>query len=169
MNSLKFSEKLTRYKDTVFRTAFAFCRNTADAEDVSQDVFIKLYTSDIEFHTHDEEKAWLIRVTVNKCKDLRKSKWFVTRTELDENIPASSQDDTENSEVLKAVLSLSEKYRIVIHLYYFEGYSVGEIADITKRKPSTVQTQLQRGRELLKKQLGEGYDYEYGNQRALLL
>ncbi len=154
-----FSEKINLYKDTVFRTAYTYCKNRADAEDITQETFIKLYTSKNTFKSENEERAWLIRVTINSCKDLFKSYRFRKCTELDEKIAVYNYEN-DCQEVLNAVMSLPEKYRIIIHLFYYEQLSIKEISEITGRKASTLQTQLQRAREKLKKILKEEYDYE---------
>lgn len=159
MENKQFSEKLSKYKDTVFRVAYSYCKNKSDSEDVSQDVFLKFYTTSPNIETESEEKAWLIRVTINKCKDLLKSSWHSKRCEREELKECSPMNDAQ-SELLDIVLSLPDKYKIVIHLYYYEQYTINEISEITGRKPSTVQTQLQRGRSLLEKKLKEEKTYE---------
>lgn len=164
MDKEEFIKKMLFHKDTVFRTAFAYTKNKSDAEDVLQEVFLKLYTSERCFKDREEEKAWLLRVTINMCKNLLKSYWFSRRCEetvIKEEYPM----DNEESELLEKLMSLPDKYRIVLHLYYYEEYSVNEIAQLTDTKPSTVQTRLQRGREKLRKKLDEKEEnvYEKGN------
>lgn len=154
-----FCRKLEKYKNTVFRTAYSYCGNKSDADDVSQEVFIKFYTSGREFLNEDEEKAWLIRVTVNKCKDLFKSSWNRKRASLEECRQTYLMNEAQ-AELIDTLMKIPEKYRVVIHLYYYEQYSVKEIAKITGRKESTVQTHLQRGRKLIEKQLKEEEEYE---------
>ncbi|MDE6254345.1 MAG: sigma-70 family RNA polymerase sigma factor [Lachnospiraceae bacterium] len=151
MSEEEFERVLERNKNMVLRLAFSYLRNMADAEDVSQDVFIKYYNNNIIFNTLEQERAWLIRVTINRCHDIRKSAWFRKRVQLNE-IQAITEIEDEQ-EILQEVLSLTDKYRIIIYLYYYEEYSVSEIADITGRKISTVQTQLKRARELLRKRM----------------
>ncbi|MBE6845209.1 MAG: sigma-70 family RNA polymerase sigma factor [Ruminococcus sp.] len=157
-----FIKKLLMYKDTVFRVAYSYVKNKSDAEDISQEVFLKLYTSAPDFNSEQAEKAWLIRITINKSKDLVKSGWFSRRsdnTEFTEHYEMS----TAESDMLEKVLSLPDKYRSLIHLYYYEEYSVKEISEITGVKASTVQTRLQRGRKLLEKKLKEEMCYEKRN------
>lgn len=151
MTEGQFGEVLERNKNMVLRLAFSHLRNMSDAEDVSQDVFIKYYYNNVIFNSMEEERAWLIRVTINRCHDIRRSAWFRKRAQLNE-IQAITEIEDEQ-EILQEVLSLTDKYRIIIYLYYYEEYSVSEIADITGRKVSTVQTQLKRARELLKKRM----------------
>lgn len=166
MDNIIFCQKLEKYKNTVFRAAYSYCGNKSDAEDISQEVFLKFYTLDRVFQSENEEKAWLIRVTVNKCKDIFKSSWYKTKTSLEECREVYSMNESQ-SELIDVLMSIPEKYRIVIHLYYYEQYSVKEISEITSRKESTVQTHLQRGRKLIEKKLREEEEYEqkliYGN------
>ena len=166
MDNIIFCQKLEKYKNTVFRAAYSYCGNKSDAEDISQEVFLKFYTLDRVFQSENEEKAWLIRVTVNKCKDIFKSSWYKTKTSLEECREVYSMNESQ-SELIDVLISIPEKYRIVIHLYYYEQYSVKEISEITSRKESTVQTHLQRGRKLIEKKLKEEEEYEqkliYGN------
>ena len=164
MDKEEFIKKMMIHKDTVFRTALAYTKNKTDAEDISQEVFLKLYTSERTFSDREQEKAWLLRLTINKCKDLLKSYWFTRRSD-ETDIKTEYPVDREQSELLEKVMSLPDKYRIVLHLYYYEEYSVSEIAALTNSKVSTVQTRLQRGREKLKKKLAEKEEdiYEKGN------
>lgn len=159
MDKEEFIKKLLEYKDTVFRVAYSYTKNKSDAEDISQEVFLKFYTSMNKFENSEQQKAWLIRVTINKSKDLLKSHWFSKRSE-ETDIPESFTMNQPQSEILEAVLSLPEKYKIVIHLYYYEEYSLNEISEITGVKISTLQTRLQRGRKLLEKKFKEENIYE---------
>ncbi|MDO5559508.1 MAG: sigma-70 family RNA polymerase sigma factor [Oscillospiraceae bacterium] len=156
----EFSEKLSAYKDTVLRIAFAYCRNMSDAQDISQDVFLKLYTKAPDFSDSHQEKAWIIRVTINMCKNLLKLHFYSRREDLEENIPDKPQFRESELDLLQAVFKLPDKYRLVIHLYYYEDYSVSEISIATGRKISTVQTQLDRARRMLKKILVKENPYE---------
>ena len=162
MDKETYIKKLLLYKDTVFRVAFSYTKNKSDAEDISQEVFLKFYTSSPSFCSDDAEKAWLIRITINKSKDLLKSGWFSKRADETE-IPQDFSLEQEQSDMLEKVLNLPEKYRAVIHLYYYEDYSVNEISQIMGIKPSTIQTRLQRGRKLLEKKLKEEWCYEKRN------
>ena len=142
-----------RHKDTVFRLAYSNLQNKSDAEDVSQDVFLKLYTSDKIFETAEDEKAWLIRVTLNRCHDMRKSAWHRKRVSDYDFTILNNKESNEKDFLLDEVMALPLKYRNVIHLYYYEGYSVADIANIMKKKTSTIQTWLQRARKKLKENL----------------
>ncbi len=147
-------ESLTKYiglfHGTVYRLAYSYVKNNADAEDITQDAFLKLYKFHGEFQADENCKAWLIRVTINLSKNLLRSGWFTKRTELTEDIPC---EDEEDRSLIEYVMKLPEKYRVTIHLYYYEGYSVKEIADITGASASSVTTRLMRGRERLKEML----------------
>lgn len=159
MDKEEFVKKILEYKDTVFRVAYSYTKNKSDAEDISQEVFLKFYTSMAKFEDSEQLKAWLIRITINKSKDLLKSSWFSKRSD-ETDLQQSFTMNQSQSEILEAVLSLPEKYKIVIHLYYYEGYSLNEISEITSTKISTLQTRLQRGRKLLGKKLKEEDIYE---------
>ncbi len=148
-----------KYKNSVYRLAFSYCKNTADAEDITQETFIKRFTSDVKFDNEESEKAWLMKVAANKCRDLFKSltyKHFYYSVSLEEaNL---IYETPEESAVYHAVIELSPKYRIVVHLYYYEGYSVAEIGKILGKSETAIQTRLYRARKLLKKSLGEGME-----------
>lgn len=143
------------YSSTVSKTAFSYLKNVADAEDITQEVFLSLMQSKGEFENEEHLKAWLIRVTINKCKNYLKSSWFKSRNPILGDITYLPKGE---SEVLSAVLSLKVKYRIPIHLYYYEGYSIKEIAKILDTPESTIGTRLSRARKILKEMLGEIYD-----------
>lgn len=150
-----YEETVLRYKDMVYRIAFAGCPCRQDAEDVFQDVFLKLYSHVGDFSDEEHVKSWLIRVTLNCCKLLRRSAWFRQRTELAENIAdAANSEENETAEaVIAAVRALPEKYRPLVEMYYYEEMSCKEIAGALKMNEATVRTRLKRAREKLKKEL----------------
>lgn len=148
---------LENYSSLIVRIAYQQVKNKADAEDIAQEVLIKLMTLAPDFESTEHEKAWIIRVTINQCKDFHKSAWNRKREYLDDTMPAPEQEET--GEVLEAVLGLPAKYKNVIYLFYYEGYSILEIADILKQKETTVGSWLHRARKLLKKKLGEEVEY----------
>jgi RNA polymerase sigma-70 factor (ECF subfamily) len=156
MDSEKMAEIYDKYSNAVYRMAFAYCKNKADAEDIMQEVFIKRFSIDIAFDEETKEKSWLLKVTVNKCRDMFRSlryKYSLTSIPLEE---ASLVYETpEESEVYRAVMSLPQKYRTVIHLFYYEEYSIKEISVITGSRETAVQTQLFRARKKLKEILGK--------------
>lgn len=147
-----------KYADTVKRICILHLKNTSDAEDIFQEVFLKYALCDTAFENQNHEKAWIIRVTVNACKDLIKS-FFRSRTvSIDEliSLPAGEKEDL--SYVLEAVLGLPEKYKDAIYLHYYEGYSAAEIGKIIGKKENTVYSLLSRGRLMLKDKLGGDLD-----------
>ncbi|MCR4795258.1 MULTISPECIES: RNA polymerase sigma factor [Ruminococcus] len=156
MTTERMAELYDKYKNTVYRMAFAYCKNKADAEDIMQEAFIRLFTADVIFEDESKEKSWLLKVTVNKCMDMFRSlryKYLLNSVPLEEaNL---TYETPEESEVYHAVMSLSTKYRLVIHLYYYEDYSIKEIGQITGKNESAVQTQLYRARKKLKDILGK--------------
>lgn len=147
-------EAIDRYADMVKRICFIHLKNEADTEDIFQTVFLKYAMSDVAFTNETHEKAWLIRVTLNACKDLLKSFFRKRTVPLDAYVEQNGIVDAAHSEVLEAVLSLPEKYRRVVYLHYYEGYTAPEIAEILGIKENTVYTQLTRGRALLRDVLG---------------
>ena len=157
---LSTEETLTKYKNRLFTIALNICQNPADADDAVQDVFIKYYSLKKEFDDETHLKAWLIRVTINRAKDITASFWRRHRETLEEYMETLVFEDPEDGRLFEAVMKLPEKYRITIHLYYYEEYSVREIADILKSRESTVKSQLSRGRKLLREKLKEEWNDE---------
>ncbi|MGN1468248.1 MAG: RNA polymerase sigma factor [Ruminococcus sp.] len=150
---------IEKYSDTVYRICLLHLKNHADAEDIFQNVFLKYVTYSKDFESEEHEKAWIIRVTVNACKDLKKS-FFRSRVVSIEEIKNFQASQQENySEVLEAVLSLPEKYKNPIYLYYYEQYSAVEIGKILGKNVNTIYTLLSRGKNILKDKLG-GDDFE---------
>ena len=147
---------IERYADTVRRICMVHLKNYADTEDIFQTVFLKYVLYSEPFENEEHEKAWIIRVTINACKDLLKSFFRSRTTSLDTLKEAAQVPDTEHNELLDAVLSLPEKYKNVVYLYYYEEYSAAEISRILKKNVNTVYTLLTRTRHLLKQEL-EGW------------
>lgn len=142
-----------KYADTVFRICILHLKNKSDAEDIFQEVFLKFALNDKEFENANHEKAWIIRVTINACKDLIKS-FFRSRTiSIDELISVADEEKEDLSYVLEAVLKLPVKYRDAIYLHYYEGYSAFEIGEILGKNENTVYSILSRGRSMLKESL----------------
>lgn len=142
-----------KYKDTVYRTAFAYCRNRADAEDIMQEVFLKYFTAGTKRPDENSEKAWLLRVTANQCKDLFKSARWRCTVPLEEAafVCETPQEDS----VYHAVMALPADYRLAVHLYYYEGYSIREIGRIMRKTENAAAAVLSRARKRLKQILGE--------------
>lgn len=150
---------IDRYADLVRRVCMIHLKNHADTEDIFQTVFLKYVTGTTEFESEGHEKAWFIRVTINACKDLLRS-FFRSRTvSLDDLLEQPDQVPEDHREVLEAVLALPDKYRDVVYLHYYEGYTAPEIGTILHKNPNTVYTLLTRARDELRKMLG-GEDFE---------
>lgn len=138
------------YKDDVYRLALSYTRSVQEAEDVCQTVFVKLMEQ--EQITPGKEKAWLMQVTANECRNLLRSSWWRKTAQLDETIPAQPPRD---SGVYQAVMGLAPKYRVVVYLRYYEACTTQEIAQLLKISQSAVTTRLNRARQTLKEQLKE--------------
>ena len=145
-----------QYAPAVYRLAYARTGSRADAEDVMQEVFLRLVKAGPDFDNEEHAKAWLLRVASNCANDLFRLPWRRREEPLDENL--SAPERPEEGIVTQAVLSLPARYRIPIHLYYYEGYSVAEIARILGRSEGTVKSRLFRARDLLRNQLREEED-----------
>ena len=145
-----------RHAPAVYRLAYARTGSRADAEDVMQEVFLRLVKAGPDFDNEEHAKAWLLRVASNCANDLFRLPWRRREEPLDENL--SAPERPEEGSVTQAVLSLPARYRIPIHLYYYEGYSVAEIARILGRSEGTVKSRLFRARDLLRNQLREEED-----------
>ena len=146
---------LEKYGDMVYRLALARTRNKEDAEDVFQDVFYKLSKKTPEFENKNHEKAWLIRVTINLSKNLFSSSWMRKMISLEDEIKFEEECE---QEVYFEVLSLPVKYRTAIHLFYYEGFTIKEIASILNLNENTVKTRLSRAKEKLKTKLEGGFE-----------
>jgi RNA polymerase sigma-70 factor (ECF subfamily) len=145
---------LALYADMVRRICFLHLRNNADVEDVFKDGFLKYILHDKEFESDDHEKAWLLRVSINACRDMLKSFRRKKVTSIETMDVELSYIPHDEKDVLDAVLQLQSRYRETIYLHYYEGYSAVEIARVLKRSENTVYTWLSRARKLLKEQLG---------------
>ncbi|RIX52118.1 RNA polymerase sigma factor [Paenibacillus nanensis] len=154
----EFTEMYERNIDTVYRLCYVLLKNTVDADDAVQSVFLKLYHYGGAFHDREHEKAWLIVTARNTCKDVLKSWWRSRRVDMDV-LPEKTywHNDENQGDVLEKLLRLPEKYKTVLYLYYMEGYSIREMSQILDRKESTLQTQLAKGRERLRMDIGGMY------------
>ena len=148
------------YADNAFRLAYSYLGSRQEAEDVVQEVFLKLIRSDIHI-TKGKEKTYLLTMTANACRDVLKSGRMVFMAPFDDAVEAESdeQPDDEDSEMLEAVSELPDKLRIAIHLHYYEGYSIKEIADILGIAVSAVSMRLTRAKDLLRKHFEGGSRY----------
>lgn len=158
----EFDACVEKYADMVLRIAVNYCRSMEDAEDIVQDVFFKLLQTRTRFKDEEHRKCWLIRVTANQCKNHLRSSYH-QRVELVEQEKMIDDKDSFHQElfgedvlktrVFEAVTALPEKLRIVVHLYYYEDYSVKEIAKILKKSESVILTRLHRARAKMKEEL----------------
>ena len=146
------------YSDLILRLSYTYLKNTQDAEDICQTVFLKLLTSGQTFDSPAHEKAWIIRATANACKDTMRNA-FRRRTVALEAVAETPAPMAPENDVLEAVMALPENYREAVYLHYFEGYSVREIAGLLGRSESAVTAHLSRGRQKLRMTLG-GNGYE---------
>lgn len=150
------------FGDTVLRAAYSCCGNYAEAEDITQDVFLTLHTKPQIFNTDEHLKAWLLRVTINKCRNLKKS-FRISHTrffEESEEEHISEEESSDTSDVRQAVEALPQKYRCVIYLYYYEGYNTREIGELLGKSENTVSSLLNRGRKKLRLELEKEEQYE---------
>lgn len=131
---------MEQYADTVRRLCMIHLKSYHDSEDIFQNVFLKYVLSSVKFESEEHEKAWFIRVTINACRDFFRDFFRSHMVPLEELIHQQEELTPDNSEVLEAVLSLPEKYREAVYLYYYEGYTAVEIAHILKKNKNTVYT-----------------------------
>ena len=157
---LSVDEAFRRYGDRLFSAAFSICRNREDADDTMQDTFLKYYTLNEEYIDESHLKAWLIRVAINRAKDLSGAFWRRNRVSWEEYMDELEFQEPEDRSLFEAVMRLPGKYRIVIHLFYYEEYSIDEISATLHRSQGTVKSQLSRGRKLLKTMLTEAQNHD---------
>ncbi len=155
MDTQLYNQAVTQYANTVFKIAYNYCKNKYDAEDIVQNTFLKLLQHKGSFSDQEHIKRWLIRVAINESKNMCTSFWHKRIVTWDESLIDTefSFEDEKESILYDAVMNLGSKYRIVVHLYYYEDYSVKEISKILHIKETTVQTRLMRARNQLKSKL----------------
>ncbi|KAI4447487.1 ECF RNA polymerase sigma factor SigR [Eubacterium plexicaudatum ASF492] len=151
-------ELAERYRDNLFAAAFNVCKNAADADDIVQETFLQYYVAKKEFESEQHIRAWLLRVAINKAKNVTRSFWRQNKVPLEEYMETLAFETPQEETLFETVMQLPEKYRIVIHLYYYEDYLVSEIADVLKLTQSNVKIRLSRGRKLLKQALKEDWE-----------
>lgn len=155
MSDPELNEYIRLYRSTVFRVAFNYVKNPEDAEDISQEAFLKLYRTEQHFHTSENVKAWLIRVTINLSKNMLRSAWYRQRSELTTDIPDKSGAADDLHDLHSAIQRLKPDYAGVLYLFYYEGYSVKETARLCGITGAAVRTRLSRARAMLKELLSE--------------
>jgi len=152
----EISEIYLRHSKTVYRVCFAYMKNQNDTEDAVEETFYRMITKAPEFSSEEHEKAWLIRTATNICLDILKS-WQRKNENIDDYIHIEVYDNTGTDEVLRAVTDLPEKYKTVVYLYYYEGYTSAEIAEILQKPKSTVRNYLHEARKILRERIGEDF------------
>lgn len=153
-SDLEINRAVDQYADMIRRICICHLKNASDTEDIFQTVFLKYLLYEGDFESAEHEKAWFIRVTVNACKDQMKSLFRRRTVSIEELTEEAASIPPEQCEVLDAVLALPAKYRDVIYLHYYEGYSAAEIGGILRKKENTIYSLLSRGRAMLKEALG---------------
>ena len=160
VNREEYERIVALYADVVFRVALSYAKTKEDAEDVLQNVFLKLLTKRVKFEDDEHIRKWLIRVAVNECNSLWSSFWRKNVEYIDRMEEGLTFQNADYSDLYDAIKVLTAKLRIVLHLFYYEGYRTKEIADLLHIREATVRSRLTRARKLLKSQLGE-YESEY--------
>ncbi|MBR3461362.1 MAG: sigma-70 family RNA polymerase sigma factor [Clostridiales bacterium] len=160
MNNEAVLRLFDTYADDAFRLAYTYLGSRPDAEDVVQDVFVKLIRSDVTI-SQGKEKSYILTMTANRCKDFLKSANVVFNDPFDDAVEAGSETefDEDDTEMYEAVSELPDKLRVAIHLHYYEGYSLKEIADILDIAPSAVSMRLTRAKDILRKRFMGGSSY----------
>ena len=160
VNREEYERIVALYADVVFRVELSYAKTKEDAEDVLQNVFLKLLTKRVKFEDDEHIRKWLIRVAVNECNSLWSSFWRKNVEYIDRMEEGITFQNADYSDLYDAIKVLPAKLRIVLHLFYYEGYRTKEIADLLHIREATVRSRLTRARKLLKSQLGE-YESEY--------
>ena len=160
MNNEAVLRLFDTYADDAFRLAYTYLGSRPDAEDVVQDVFVKLIRSDVTI-SQGKEKSYILTMTANRCKDFLKSANVVFNDHFDDAVEVGSETefDEDDTEMYEAVSELPDKLRVAIHLHYYEGYSLKEIADILDIAPSAVSMRLTRAKDILRKRFMGGSSY----------
>lgn len=153
-SEIEVNHAVEKYADMVRRVCVCHLKNQADTEDVFQNVFLKYMLHEKPFMDEEHEKAWLLRVTINACRDVLRSFFRKNTVPLEMVKEMEAEVPKDHREVLEAVLSLPDKYKDAIYLHYYEGYSAAEIGMILGKKENTVYSLLSRGRKVLKEKLG---------------
>lgn len=159
-NASDFEKIIRKYGSCIYRIALIHSGNKSDAQDIVQEIFLKYAEKNPDFNSEEHQKSWFIRVTLNMCKNLQKSAWNSKTSELTQINSPTAQFHQKTSDVYEAVQQLPYKYRNVIHLYYYEGYSVKEISNILDQNQNATKTQMSRARNMLKEILKGEYSYE---------
>ena len=146
------------YRQNVYAAAFSVCKNAADAEDILQETFLQYHQTNKQFDSEQHIRAWLLRVALNRAKDVYRQKKRRRETALEDYMETLTFPSPESGALFSAVMALPEHYRSVIHLFYYEDYTVDEIAKLLRLTQSNVKVRLSRARKLLKESLGEDWN-----------
>lgn len=160
MERTQFNNAVEQFQSMVYRTALHALGNPQDADDAVQEVFFRLFREKKPFEGQEHLRRWLLRVTVNYCRDVLKSPWRKRRASLEEVPETPVFDRSEQACLYREVMALPEKYRTVLYLFYYEELTVREIGELLGLKQSAVTTRLSRARERLKEKLGEAWQNE---------
>ena len=171
MTDRDFEMYISRYSDMVYRIAFNYLKNREDAEDVYQNVFLKLYRNAKKYRDEEHAKRWIIRVTMNECHSLWRLPWKQRRSFVDdigktmevkqsEKMTQHDSSDLYEESVRDMLSAIPPKYGMVLYLYYYEEYSTKEIAGIMKCKESTIRSQLKRGKDILRERMENSREFE---------
>lgn len=156
MDQMQASRLVSRYADMILRISYQYLKQTCDAEDICQSVFEKYLIANLRFQSPEHEKAWIIRTTINACKDHLKSAFFRRTAPLEEaEAIAAAPVQVPDTDLLEAMKRLPRNYRISIYLYYYEGYSAREIGTMLGKSEATINQYLSRGRRKLRTYLTE--------------
>lgn len=152
MQELDFKQAVEQYRDMVFRVAYTYMRDAADADDITQDVFVKLLKKQPKLGSEAHLRNWLVRVTINECKSLFRRAWRRVE-DIEDYASTLSLPTREHGDVLVCLMRLPEKYRVPLVLRYYGGFSASEIAELLHVPAATVRTRLARGKERMKRLL----------------
>ena len=158
MDRPEFNFAVEQHQNMIYRIALHYFRNQQDAEDAVQETFLRLYLRDKGFESAEHLRRWLMQVTVNICKDTLKSPWRKHRVSMEALAEQPAFERPEQADLFREVMALPERYRTILNLYYYEELSTKEIAELLNLRQSAVTTRLSRGRERLKKRLGEAWN-----------
>ena len=147
--SQNIEELYKRHNKMVYRVSFSYLKNTEDTKDAVSEIFLKLMQTQITFKTAEHEKAWLLRTTINYCKDFFRS-WRHKNVNIDEYTDIEGENPFNGDETLKEVMKLPDKYKSVVYLHYYEGYTSEEISNMLQKPHSTIRYHLQEARKILK-------------------
>lgn len=155
---LSAEDAFRQYGNRVFSAAFSVAGNPEDADDAVQNTFLKYCAYGREFTDQEHLRAWLLRVAINEAKDQRRSFWQKHRVSLEDYMETLTFQEPDDKSLFEAVMALPVKYRVVVHLFYYEDYSIAQIAQVLHAREGTVKSQLSRGRQLLKNRLLEEWN-----------